>query len=170
MVTAVTVTVLLGFTGVDNKACRGKTERNRERKASFHRMPIPKQLCAYTQTIVRLYPISNAKMRTTFQQRHYRTITSEARGSLQTSVSSVPSVFVKITCHPCSLKLHLFWLSDKACSPFFYNTLVSAFHFVIQEGLIDECVCPLWYLRKHIECWCCAFLRQSDSFSESFEV
>ena len=63
-----------------------------------------------------------------------------------------------------------FLLSNKTGSPFFYNTLVSAFHLVIQEGAVDECECLLWNLHKHIEHRGSTFLRQSDSFRESFEV
>ena len=56
------------------------------------------------------------------------------------------------------------------CFPFLNDTLVSAFHLVIQEGAVDECVCLLWNLHKHIEHRDSTFLRQSDSFRESFKV
>ena len=50
-----------------------------------------------------------------------------------------------------SFLLKLFRLSNETCFPLLYNTLVSAFHLVIQEGVVDECVCLLWNLHKHIE-------------------
>ena len=43
-------------------------------------------------------------------------------------------------------------------------------HLVIQEGVVDECVCLLWNLHKHIEHGGSTFLRQSESFRESFKV
>ena len=48
--------------------------------------------------------------------------------------------------------------------------LVCAFHLVIQERVVDECVCLLWNLHKYIEHGGSTLLRQSYSFRESLEV
>ena len=62
MVTAVTVTIyVLSIAGGRIKARREVITKETGRKTvSIHRFPVPKQLFAYTQTTVRLYPISSA--------------------------------------------------------------------------------------------------------------